>query len=139
MIMNKRAPDAHGGSGARYLTEVLRGIPVVTGPAEIDVSSAGWLLDALIAPLVIGRATVVADLSRTQFCDSAGLQALVTAHREALAEGGGLRVVLPSARLRRVLSSTGLDQVIPLFANLADALAQTPAVAIRPPRANLAA
>ncbi len=35
-------------------------------------------------------------MTRTQFCDSAGLGVLVRAHKQALAEGGELRLVMPA-------------------------------------------
>jgi anti-sigma B factor antagonist len=122
------------GAGGGCPVAVRRGVPVVQAPAEIDIDSARRLRDALLESLAGGHATIVADLSRTRFCDSAGLQALVRAHREAVAEGGELRMVLPAARVMRVFAVTGLDRVIPRYATLDEALAPTPAISIRPRR-----
>lgn len=121
-------------SGQECPVTVQQGVPVVTAPAEIDIETALRLQAALLAALARGYGTVVADLAGTRFCDSAGLAALVRAHREAQAEGGELRMVLPAARVMRVFAVTGLDRVIPRYATLAEALAPLPAIAIRPSR-----
>jgi anti-anti-sigma factor len=112
----------------------ISGLPVVGGPAEIDITNAGQLRAALLAAAGEGHATIVVDLSETAFCDTAGLQVLVLAHRRALAEGGELRLVVRAATLLRLFSLTGVDQVIPSFAVLDEALSELPAIAIRPPR-----
>jgi anti-sigma B factor antagonist len=110
------------------------GVPVVTAPAEIDVTTAGQLRAMLAAWAARGHTTVVVDMTGTQFCDSAGLGVLVRAHNWALAEGGELRLVIPaSAMVLRIFAITGLDQVIPNFADLDEALQPAPA-APRPPQ-----
>jgi anti-anti-sigma regulatory factor len=59
---------------------------------------------------------------------------LVRAHKRAVAEGGELRLVVPtSAMVVRVFGITGLDQVIPHFPSLDEALEPAPATAPRPP------
>jgi hypothetical protein len=76
---------------------------------------------------------VVVDLSGTQFCDSAGLTVLVRAHKQSLAAGGELRVVLPaSGTVPRIFTVTGLDQLIPHFTGLEQALAEVPDGRARP-------
>jgi anti-sigma B factor antagonist len=110
------------------------GVPVVTAPDQIDIATAGQLRAMLTGWAARGHTTLVVDLTGTQFCDSAGLSVLVRAHKQALDQGGGLRLVLPaSGAMVRVFTLTGLDHVIPHFASLEQALAQAPAV-IRPPR-----
>jgi anti-sigma B factor antagonist len=66
-------------------------------------------------------------MSRTRFCDTAGLHALVGAHKRAQAEGGEVRLVIPDAAVQRIFALTGLDQVIPNFTSLREALPQPPA------------
>jgi anti-anti-sigma factor len=73
-------------------------------------------------------------MTRTRFCDSAGLGVLVRAHNRALAEGGELRLVIPaSAMVLRVLAVTGIDRVIPNFPSLYEAVVPAPATAPQPP------
>jgi anti-sigma B factor antagonist len=114
---------------------VINGVAVVTTPAEIDVVTAQQLRMAVPGPGSGGHATVVVDMTRTRFCDSAGLSVLVRAHRRALADGGELRLVLPAeGPAARVLAVTGLDQLIPSFGSLDRALVPAPAAAARPSR-----
>jgi len=111
------------------------GVPVVTAPAEIDVTTAGQLRAMLAEWAARGHTTIVVDMSGTQFCDSAGLTVLVRAHKQALAGNGGLRLVLPaSGSVVRVFTLTGLDQLFPHFTGLEQALVQVRDDRVRPRR-----
>ena len=52
----------------RYHFQMVRGVPVVTAPAEIDITTAGQLRTILQEWTTGGHATVVVDMTRTQFC-----------------------------------------------------------------------
>jgi len=104
--------------------ELVDGVPVVAAPEEIDINNAGSLGAALLAPAEHGYATFVVDMSRTQFCDSAGLHELVRAHQRAGHDGGEIRLVTSSESVLSLFSVTGADQLIPLFSSLGDALAK---------------
>jgi stage II sporulation protein AA (anti-sigma F factor antagonist) len=122
---------------AGFPVATISGLPVVSGPAEIDIANAGQLRAALLAATAQGHATIVVDLTETSFCDTSGLQVLVLAHRRAAAEGGELRLVVRSATLLRLFSVTGVDHVIPNFTTLDQAVSELPAVAIRPRRSDV--
>jgi len=107
----------------RFPVEMVQGVPVMAVPEEIDVTCATGLRAALLEAAAQSRGTLVADMTRTRFCDSAGLHALVGAHRQAEAEGGELLLVVVEATIARVFAITGLDHVIPTFTNLEEALA----------------
>lgn len=107
-----------------FLVELVSGVPVVAAPKEIDISNAPELHAALLeAAAVDGAGTLVADMTRTQYCDSAGVHTLAAAHKRAQVEGGGLLLVVSSAVVLRVFSITGIDRVIPSFMSLDEALA----------------
>jgi anti-sigma B factor antagonist len=109
-------------------------VPVVAAPAEIDISNADWLDAVLREAAARGHATFVVDLTRTRFCASSGVGVLVRAHKRAVADGGELRLVIPaSASVLRVLAIAGIDQVIPNFPSLYEAVVPAPATAPRPP------
>jgi anti-sigma B factor antagonist len=114
--------------------KLVRGVPVIAAPSELDVTNGGLLRAALMQATACGYATIVVDMSRTEFCDSAGLSVLVRAHKRALAEGGDLRLVARSPAVLRILSLTGLDQAMRLFPGVGDAVAVLPAVTILPAR-----
>lgn len=114
----------------RFPVEMAGGVPVVTAPVEIDITSADGLREALVDAAARGHGTFVVDMSLTRFCDSSGLYTLVAAHRRAQAEGGEVLLVVPDTAVLRVLAITGMDQVIPNFASLDEALAQAPAASL---------
>jgi anti-sigma B factor antagonist len=105
-----------------FPVEVVEGVPVVTAPEEIDITNAAGLQAALLEAAGPGRTLVVVDMSGTRFCDSAGLNALVTAVRRARADGGEVRLVAVGQAVARVVALTGVDRVVPIYASLEDAL-----------------
>jgi len=113
----------------RFPFEMVDGVPVVAAPEEIDITNAPELRSALLeaAAAANGHGTVVADLSRTQFCDSSGLHALLAAHKRATAAGGDVLLVISGNAVLRVFTITGVDRIIPNFTSLEEALAQTSA------------
>jgi len=112
-------------SGARYPFQMAGGVPVVTAPAEIDMTTAGQLRATLFKWHTRGHGTVVLDMTGTQFCDLAALRELLRAHKRAAAGGGELRLVLPAdGAVLRAFTFTGLDCLIPHFNGLEQALAQ---------------
>ena len=112
--------------------EVMSGILVVTAPSVIDLDNASLLDQAIESAATSGHATVVIDLSRTIICLSAGVHVLARRHQQVSAEGGELRLVIRSASLLRFFAVFGVDRMFPIFATLADALDELPAIAVRP-------
>ena len=104
---------------------MINGVAVVSAPAEIDILNAEQLRTILREAGRRGHARVVVDMTGTRFCDSEGFSVLIGAHKWALAEGGGLRLVIPSSsHVFRVFRAIGLGRFIPRFASLEEALAQ---------------
>ena len=144
-----------------FPVELVRGVPVVTAPEEIDITNAAGLRAGLLEAALLeaalfeaalfeaalfeaalfeaaGHPAFVVDMTRTRFCDSAGIQALVEAHKRAQATGGQVLLVMSGAAVPRIFELTGVDRVIPSFASLEDALAYTPAGTGPLPLADLA-
>jgi anti-sigma B factor antagonist len=107
--------------------EQICGVPVVAAPGEVDITNAPALRTALLEASALGRGTFVVDMSQTQFCDSAGMHALVQAHKQSRSEGGEMLLVVQAAAVLRVFSITGVDGLIPSFPSLQEALACVPA------------
>jgi anti-sigma B factor antagonist len=89
---------------AGFPVEVIRSVPVVTAPEDIDITNAAGLRTALLQAAARGHGTFVVDMSHTQFCDTAGIHALVSAHKRARAEGGLVLLVIGGAAIHRILS-----------------------------------
>lgn len=103
----------------------------MTAPEKIDVTNAEALRVVLLEAAACGHATFVVELTGTRFCDASGLHVLVRGHKRALAEGGELRLVIPGVPVLRVFAAAGVDHMIPHFATVDEAVAQTPAAVIR--------
>ena len=105
-----------------FRVEMAGDMPVVVTPGDIDITNAAAFRTALLEAAGRSR-TFVVDMSRTQFCDTAGIRALVAAHKQAEADGREVRLVVTSASVLRIFAITGFDQVISRFSNLDQALA----------------
>jgi anti-sigma B factor antagonist len=95
---------------------------VVILPAEIDQANASAVSDLLAAQFGTD-AVVIADMAATTYCDSSGVRALLRACRDSRAGGCDLRLVLPDPSVLRILMVLGLDQVLPIYPSLTEALA----------------
>lgn len=117
----------------RYAIEIIDDMAVITPPDEIDRTTAYQLRLALLEAASHGHTTIAVDMTRTRFCDSAGMTVLVQAHRRALAGGGELRLVIPAGgAVHRIFTLTRLDRFFPRFDSLNEALRPRPAAVIIP-------
>jgi anti-anti-sigma factor len=98
-------------------------VAVIKIPAEVDLSNADQVRRDLTAALAQDASLVIADMSATTFCDSAGVIALVRAVRNANASGTGLRVAASAPAVTRVLAITGVDGLIEVYPSVAAAMA----------------
>jgi anti-sigma B factor antagonist len=96
---------------------------VVATPAEIDAVNADKTRQGLLSAVSLGAAVVVVDMSGTTFCDSAGVQAIIAASRQAAADGTELRLV--ATTVLRILTIVGVGQLVPIYPTLETALAGT--------------
>ncbi len=98
-------------------------VAVVTLPTEIDVTNADAVREELLGVLNQGSVLLIADLSKTTFCDSAGVSALVRTFRRAAASRSAMRLVANTPAVQRVLSITGVDRLLDTFTSVAASLA----------------
>jgi anti-sigma B factor antagonist len=96
---------------------------VVVVRGNLDIDSAPALTTALDGVLAVPLPRVVVDLSGIEFCDSTGLSAFVIGHNRAVARGGWVRLAGPNAFLARLLDTVGLTPALPVYGEVADALA----------------
>jgi anti-anti-sigma factor len=106
-----------------FPVEMVNGVATVTTAEEIDITNADQLRTALQQAESRGGGTFVVDMSRTRFCDSAGLHALVDAHKRAVADGGQVLLAVSGQPVLHIFEITGVDQVFPRFPGVAEALA----------------
>jgi len=110
-------------SGEHYPVLWIGQVAVVALPAEIDVTNADTVQDELLAALDQRAVLLIADMSRTDFCDSSGVSAMVRVFRRAVASGSAMRLVVSTPAVQRVLSITGVDRLVDVFPSVAVSLA----------------
>jgi len=97
---------------------------MITLPEEIDISNSEQVREELLSLLNRGPAVLIVDMAETTFCDSAGVNALVRAHKRATANGAEIRLVVASLGVQRVLAITGVDRLIPVYPSMTASLAE---------------
>jgi anti-sigma B factor antagonist len=98
-----------------------RGVVIAAVTGEIDISTVAQLRERLFE-LADNGGTLIVDLNRVTFIDSAGLGALVGTARRAAVHGGSLHAVCSRPQTRKLLWLTGVDRRIPLTATVDGAL-----------------
>lgn len=104
-------------------TSAARPPVIVTLPTEIDATNHAAVHEQLLAACAPGVTTVIADLTGTTFCDSAGFRVLVLAHRSAADDGAQLSVaVTPGGAVSRMLQVLDLERLLNVYLSLDAAL-----------------
>jgi anti-sigma B factor antagonist len=86
--------------------------PVVMPHGDIDMGTADEL-ERIARPLASsGQALLTIDMSGVDFCDSAGINALVRIKKACDAAGGRFAVSSPQAHVRHVLAVSGLIEFL---------------------------
>ena len=105
--------------------KALPGLATVTLPAEIDMTNADQVVAELSAAFEPGVRIVVADMTATTFCDSAGVRGLTRVHHKAAGSGGRLHLaVVAGGAVSRVLELMDLTSVLHVYPSV-DAAAAT--------------
>jgi anti-anti-sigma factor len=94
---------------------------IVSLPEEIDLLNALAVRDALLSALAQGTSTVIADMTRTRFCDAAGCHALTDAGARARQLGTRLRAIVPDPVVRRIFRLTRTDDLVEVSLTFDDA------------------
>ncbi|RKN37379.1 STAS domain-containing protein [Streptomyces hoynatensis] len=124
--MGRGMPD---GSDRRQLTVDVRRVgssAVVAPGGELDHHSAEKLRESLDACIAEGCNRIVVDCSALEFCDSTGLNVLLTTRLELEAAGGEMHLADMLPNVARVLEITGAAAVFVLHDRVEDALAALP-------------
>ena len=105
-------------SGADLLLSIghTRNAAVLTVSGELDATTAR-ALEHELDRVDTDKGVLVLDLTGVTFCDSVGLASVV----KALRRGVDLRVI-GSRQVRRTVSLTGMDAVIPVSSSVPEAI-----------------
>jgi anti-anti-sigma factor len=95
---------------------------VVAAAGELDVSVAGALAGSLGRALVRRPPVLVVDAAAVTFCAARVLTVLVQAAADAHAAGVPFVLVTEQRSVLRPLRALGLERVLPVYRDLAEAL-----------------
>jgi anti-sigma B factor antagonist len=95
---------------------------IVTLPEEIDITNAQAVGDELCAAFGQGVLAVIADMSRTRFCDSSGIRYLLLANGRAAELNAEFRLVVQSAAVLRAFGLLGIDRLLAVYPSMEAAL-----------------
>ncbi|HEX2322090.1 MAG TPA: STAS domain-containing protein [Streptosporangiaceae bacterium] len=95
---------------------------IVEMPDEIDVMNAQEIAEQLRTACKPGM-VVVADMTRTTFCDSLCTQELLNAHYRAGQMGCELRLAVRYEHVLRMWAAMGADKVLAIYPSVAAATA----------------
>jgi anti-anti-sigma factor len=111
--------QAHAPAAARG-----KGIQFLRVPEELDYTTADRLAARGGAAIACHARVLLLDLAGLSFCDASGLSALVRIANQADAAGCRYGLIAPRPPVATLLHITRLDQRLPVFATIGDALAQ---------------
>jgi anti-sigma B factor antagonist len=85
----------------------------VVAAGEIDLYTAPRLHSELSAVIANAApaARVIVDMSGVEFCDSTGMNVLLSCLRQVRERGGELELAAPRPAVMKILQVTGLDSV----------------------------
>ena len=98
---------------------------VVAVAGDVDMLTAPRLDDAIRSAMRTEPTALIVDLTRVGFIASVGMTLLIAAHHK-ITPTARFGVVADGPATRRPMKIIGIDNLIPLYQNLADALAETP-------------
>ena len=99
------------------------GWTVLVAGGELDLYTAPRLRDEVLATIDRGADRIAIDLNGVGFIDSTGLGILVACLKRVRERDGRFVLIAPeTSPLRRLLSLTGLEQVLPTHTALSDAV-----------------
>jgi anti-sigma B factor antagonist len=111
-------------AGKHYPVLWIGQTAVVSLPVEIDITISDRVREELLSIVNQGATLLVADLSKTTFCDSSGISAMARTYRRAQASGGDMRLVVVAPAVRRVLALTGVDRMLEVYTSVTAALSE---------------
>jgi anti-anti-sigma factor len=96
------------------------GITKVVLSGRIDIAGAQEI-DMRMGIVAGSRRAVVIDLSGVSFIASMGLRCLVSAAKTVSSKQGRMVLLNPNANVETVIKTTGIDTMIPIFHDAAEA------------------
>jgi anti-sigma B factor antagonist len=98
------------------------GVAMVTLRGRLDVTGAG-LIDLKFSTVAGSKRSIVVDMSAVDFLASLGIRVLVMGAKAVKNKGGRLVLLSPQDNVKLVLTTAGIDEIIPIMFDRAGAIA----------------
>jgi anti-sigma B factor antagonist len=102
--------------------ETFKGVRVVAVRGELDIATSPQVRELLGDPATDKARPLVIDLGQCSFIDSTGLAVLLHGAQPAQNGASQVAIVTPGGDVRRMLELTAIDQTIPVFGTLEQAV-----------------
>ncbi|MGW8735165.1 anti-sigma factor antagonist [Streptomyces althioticus] len=96
---------------------------VIVVSGDVDLHTAPLLRVEALTAMTRGARHLVLDMAEVDFVDSTGLSTLIVVLHATQEPGGSLRVARVPERLVRMVTMTGIAELLPVHDTVADALA----------------
>jgi anti-anti-sigma factor len=97
-------------------------VKVLEVKGEVDAHTAKVLDKTLMDLLGQGKPRIVMDVSEMSFISSAGIRAILYAHREAVQLGGEVRIAGPTDKIHRILEIAGFKELLKITDELQESI-----------------
>ena len=101
----------------------FEGCAVVALQGEVDLHTAPQFKEALLRGINDGARRVIVDLTKVSFIDSTVLGVVIGGVKLLAEADGSLAIVCSNAAIKRLFELTGLDRILAIYAQRAEALA----------------
>ena len=85
---------------------------------KMDIKGTSQIEDSFTVQTASKKAGVIVDLSQVGFVASYGMRILVSNAKSLAGRGGKMVLFKPTPMVKNVLSSAGIDQLIPVYDEL---------------------
>ena len=94
------------------------GLKLVKLIGKMDIQGTSQIEDSFTIQTASKKAGVIVDLSQVPFVASYGMRILVSNAKSLAGRGGKMVLFKPTPMVKNVLSSAGIDQLIPIYDDL---------------------
>ncbi len=102
------------------MQELEGGVTKILLSGRIDVAGANEI--DLPMSTAAGHKAVIIDLAGVDFMASLGLRSIVMCGKAVMARGGKIALLSPQAAVEDVITTSGIDELIPIFHDEAAAI-----------------
>ncbi len=102
--------------------ELDGGITKVNLDGSLDIAGAA-AIDLRMNVIAGSAKAVIVDLEKVTFIGSMGLRSLIAPARAILSKGGKIVILKPTELVHKVLTTSGIDTMIPVYHDLDSAVA----------------